>query len=248
MKALEGKSTLITGATRGIGRGIAIEFAKQGAKVAFSHIATQDVADALVAELKSYGVDAMAFHVNATDLAATEKMVEDIVKTWGSIDVIVNNAGITMDNLLLRMTVEQWSTVQDVNMNSVFYMTKASLKHMLKQRSGSYINITSIVGVTGNAGQSNYAASKAAMIGFTQSVAKEVGSRGVRANAIAPGFITTEMTHNLPEAELKRWLDSIPLQRPGTIQDIANACVFLGSDQSTYITGQVLHVNGGMYM
>ena len=248
MKALQGKNTLITGASQGIGRGIAFEFARQGANVAFSHIASDEVAQKLVDEIKALGVDCVGYNVNATDFAATEQMIDAIVKHWGSIDVIVNNAGITMDNLLLRMSVDQWSKVLDVNLNSAFYTTKASLKYMLKQRAGSYINITSIVGVTGNGGQANYAASKAGMIGFTQSVAKEVGSRGVRANAIAPGFISTEMTGHLPEAELKKWLDSIPLNRPGSIADIANACVFLASDQSAYITGQVLHVNGGMYM
>jgi 3-oxoacyl-[acyl-carrier protein] reductase len=249
MKALEGKNALITGATRGIGRGIAVEFAKQGANVAFTHIVTPEVAKELEDELSAFGVKAVGYAVNATDAAATEAMVEEMVKSFGSIDIVVNNAGITMDTLLLRMSFEQFDKVLDVNLNSVFHTTKAALKHMmLRQRSGCFVNISSVVGVTGNAGQANYAASKAGMIGFTKSVAKEAGSRGVRANVVAPGFIATEMTHNLPEAELKKWLESIPAGRPGSIQDIADACVFLASDKASYITGQVLHVNGGMYM
>lgn len=248
MKSLEGKNALITGATRGIGRGIALEFARQGANVAFTHIVTAEVAKELEDEISALGVKCVGYNVNATDFAATEQMIDDIVKTFGSIDTIVNNAGITKDTLLLRMTEEQFDMVMDVNLKSVFYTTKAALKHLLKQRSGSFINISSVVGVTGNAGQANYAASKAGMIGFTKSVAKEVGSRGVRANVVAPGFIATEMTDKLPEVELKKWLESIPLQRAGSIQDIADACVFLASDRSAYITGQVLHVNGGMYM
>jgi 3-oxoacyl-[acyl-carrier protein] reductase len=249
MKALEGKNALITGATRGIGRGIALEFAKQGANVAFTHIVTPEIAKELEDELSAHGVKAVGYAVNATDAAATEAMVEDIVKTWGTLDIVINNAGITIDTLLLRMSYEQFSKVLDVNLNSVFHTTKAALKHMmLRQRSGCFVNISSVVGVTGNAGQANYAASKAGMIGFTKSVAKEGGARGVRANVVAPGFIATEMTENLPEAELKKWLESIPANRPGTIQDIADACVFLASDKASYITGQVLHVNGGMYM
>lgn len=248
MKALEEKNAFITGATRGIGKGIALEFAKQGANVAITYLNEGDLSPELVAEIEAMGVKCLGIKADASSMEDTIAAIDATVAAFGSLEVLVNNAGITMDNLLLRMSEEQFDTVIRVNLKSAFNSTKAILKQMLKQRNGSIINITSIVGVTGNAGQSNYAASKAGMIGFTQSTAKEVGSRGIRANCIAPGFITTEMTHNLPEAELNRWLDSIPLKRPGTVQDIADACVFLASDKSTYITGQTLHVNGGMYM
>ena len=248
MKALEGKNAFITGATRGIGKGIALEFARQGANVAITYLFDGDLSPELVAEIEGLGVKCLGTKADASSMDDTVAAIDATVAAFGSLDILVNNAGITMDNLLLRMTEEQFDTVIRVNLKSTFNSTKAVLKTMLKQRSGSIINITSIVGVTGNAGQSNYAASKAGMIGFTQSTAKEVGSRGIRANSIAPGFITTEMTDHLPEAELTRWLDSIPLKRPGVVQDIANACVFLASDNSTYITGQTLHVNGGMYM
>ncbi|MCL4106319.1 UNVERIFIED_CONTAM: hypothetical protein GTU68_003480 [Idotea baltica] len=233
MKQLEGKNTLVTGATRGIGRGIALEYAQQGANVAFTYVSSPEKAEALAEELRAFGVKASAHQVNAADFDATTELVKQVHGDYGSIDVIVNNAGIT---------------VMKVNMYSIFYMTKASLRYLLKQRSGSIINISSIVGVTGNAGQANYAASKAAAIGFTKSIAKEVGSRNIRANVIAPGFIQTEMTQDLPEEEMKAWLSAIPLKRPGTVQDVANLCTFLGSDLSSYISGQVLHVNGGMYM
>ncbi len=248
MKALEGKNAYITGASRGIGKGIALEFARQGANVAITDLRQSDLTPELIAEFEAFGVKCIALACDASSLADTQAAIDATVAAFGTIDVIVNNAGITMDNLLLRMTEEQFDTVIRVNLKSAFNSTKAVLKPMLKQRSGSIINISSIVGVTGNAGQANYAASKAGMIAFTQSTAKELGSRGIRANAIAPGFIATEMTHHLPEAELKRWLDSIPLQRPGSVKDIADLCVFLASDQSTYITGQTIHVNGGMYM
>ncbi len=248
MKQLEGKNTLITGATRGIGRGIALDYAKQGANVAFTHISTDKDAAALEAELTSHGVKAKGYYVNATDYEGTQALVKEMHAEFGSLDVIVNNAGITKDTLLLRMDEAAFDQVMKVNMYSIFYMVKAALPILLKQRSGSIIHISSIVGVTGNAGQANYAASKAAMIGFSKSVAKEIGSRGIRSNVIAPGFIQTEMTQNLPEAELKAWLGSIPLKRAGTIQDVANLCTFLASDQSSYITGQTIHLNGGMYM
>lgn len=248
MKALEGKNAYITGASRGIGKGIALEFARQGANVAITDLRQSDLTPELVAEFEAFGVKCLPLVCDASSLADTQAAIDATVAAFGTIDCIVNNAGITMDNLLLRMSEEQFDTVIRVNLKSAFNSTKAVLKTMLKQRSGSIINISSIVGVTGNAGQANYAASKAGMIAFTQSTAKELGSRGIRANAIAPGFITTEMTHHLPEAELKRWLDSIPLQRPGTVQDIAELCIFLASDKSTYITGQTIHVNGGMYM
>lgn len=248
MKALEGKNAYITGATRGIGKGIALEYARQGANVALTYLKEGDLSDDLRQAIESNGVKCLGIRCDASDFAATQAAIDATLAAYGTVDIVVNNAGITLDNLLLRMTEEQFDTVIRVNLKSAFNSTKAVLKAMLKQRSGSIINISSIVGVTGNAGQANYAASKAGMIAFTQSTAKEVGSRGIRANAVAPGFIATEMTDHLPEAELKRWLDSIPLQRAGTVQDIADICVFLGSDRSAYVTGQTLHVNGGMYM
>jgi 3-oxoacyl-[acyl-carrier protein] reductase len=248
MKALEGKSALITGATRGIGRGIALEYAKQGANIAATYLAPNEQSESLEKEVRALGVKYLGMAANAASMDETQKVIDDMQAAFGSIDVIVNNAGITQDNLLLRMTEEQFDNVIHTNLNSVFNSTKAALKILLKQRSGCFINISSIVGVTGNAGQANYAASKAGMIAFTKSVAKEVASRNIRANVVAPGFIATEMTDKLPEAELKRWLEDVPLGRAGTVQDIADICVFLASDQSSYITGQVIHVNGGMYM
>jgi 3-oxoacyl-[acyl-carrier protein] reductase len=248
MKALEGKNAYITGASRGIGKGIALEFARQGANVAITDLRESDLTPELIAEFEAFGVKCIAIACDASNFAATQEAIDKTVAAFGTIDILVNNAGITMDTLLLRMTEEQFDTVLRVNLKSAFNSTKAVLKPMLKQRSGSIINISSIVGVTGNAGQANYAASKAGMIAFTQSTAKELGSRSIRANAVAPGFIATEMTQHLPEAELTKWMESIPLKRAGSVQDIADLCVFLGSDQSTYITGQTLHVNGGMYM
>lgn len=248
MKALQGKTAYITGASRGIGKGIALEFAKQGANLALTDLNIEAMGPEFIAEFEQHGVKCIAIACDASNMEATQAAIDKTVETYGGLDILVNNAGITKDGLLLRMTEEQFDLVVRVNLKSAFTSTKAVLKTMLKQRSGSIINISSIVGVTGNAGQANYAASKAGMIAFTQSTAKELGSRGIRANAVAPGFIATEMTHHLPEAELKRWLESIPLQRPGSVQDIADLCVFLGSDQSTYITGQTIHVNGGMYM
>jgi 3-oxoacyl-[acyl-carrier protein] reductase len=248
MKALEGKNAFITGATRGIGKGIALEFARQGANIALTYLNDGDLSPELVAEIESHGVKCLGIRADASSMEDTVAAIDATAAAFGGIDALVNNAGITMDNLLLRMSEEQFDTVVRVNLKSAFNSTKAVLKTMLKQRSGSIINISSIVGVTGNAGQANYAASKAGMIAFTQSTAKELGSRSIRANAVAPGFIATEMTGHLPEAELKRWMDNIPLQRAGTVQDIADICVFLASDRSTYITGQTIHVNGGMYM
>lgn len=248
MKALEGKNAFITGATRGIGKGIALEFARQGANIALTYLNDGDLSPELVAEIESHGVKCLGIRADASSMEDTVAAIDATAAAFGGIDALVNNAGITMDNLLLRMSEEQFDTVVRVNLKSAFNSTKAVLKTMLKQRSGSIINISSIVGVTGNAGQANYAASKAGMIAFTQSTAKELGSRGIRANAVAPGFIATEMTGHLPEAELKRWMDNIPLQRAGTVQDIADICIFLASDRSTYITGQTIHVNGGMYM
>ncbi len=248
MKLLEGKVALITGATRGIGRAIAEAYAAHGAHVAFTYRSSVDIAEELEAALKAHGVEAKGYQADAVDLAAVQAVVDDIVSQHGRLDIIVNNAGVTQDNLLLRMTEDQWNKVIQTNLNSIFFTTKAALKTMLKQRAGSFINISSVVGLQGNAGQSNYAASKAGMIGFTKSVAREVGSRGIRANVVAPGFIATEMTHALPEKELETWLKGIPLQRAGQPSDVANLCVFLGSDMSSYVTGQVLNVDGGMVM
>lgn len=248
MKLLEEKVALITGATRGIGRAIALSFAQHGASVAFTFRSSVEKAQALEGELKEHGVEAKGYQTDAGDFEAVEAMIKDMLETFGRVDTIVNNAGITKDNLLLRMSAEQWDQVIQTNLNSVFYTTKAALKTMLKQRSGSIINISSVVGIQGNAGQANYAASKAGMIGFTKSLAREIGSRGIRANVVAPGFIATEMTAELPEKELKAWLENIPLKRAGEPQDVADLCVFLASDMSTYVTGQVMTVDGGMVM
>lgn len=248
MKLLEGKNTIVTGATRGIGREIALEFARQGANVAFTYRSSEEKAKSLSDELAALGVKAVSIKSDAGDPDAAQALVDKTVEDLGSIDVLVNNAGITQDNLLLRMSNEQFDDVIKTNLNSIFYICKAAFKPMMRQRSGSIINMGSIVGVTGNAGQANYAASKAGMIGFTKSLAKEAASRGIRANVIAPGFIETEMTAEIPEAELKAWIDNIPLKRAGTTKDVADLCVFLGSDMSAYITGQVVHVNGGMFM
>ncbi|MEM9987729.1 MAG: 3-oxoacyl-[acyl-carrier-protein] reductase, partial [Bacteroidota bacterium] len=246
MKLLEGKVALITGGTRGIGRAIATTFAQQGASVAFTFRSSVEKAQALEKELKDLGVEAKGYQTDAGDFEAVEAMVTDLMTTFGRVDALINNAGITRDNLLLRMKPDQWDEVIQTNLNSIFYTTKALLKNMLKQRSGSVINISSVVGIQGNAGQANYAASKAGMIGFTKSLAREIGSRGIRANVVAPGFIATEMTAELPEKELSAWLQNIPLKRAGEPQDVADLCVFLASDMSTYITGQVMTVDGGM--
>lgn len=248
MSLLEGKSALITGATRGIGRAIALAFAKEGANVAFTYRSSVEKAKSLEEEIVALGVKALGFQADAGDFDAMQEVVNETASTFGSLDAVVNNAGITKDTLLLRMSTEQWQDVLNVNLNSVFFGTKAALRTMLKQRSGSFINISSVVGLQGNAGQANYAASKAGIIGFTKSVAREVGSRGIRANVVAPGFIATEMTDEIPEKELESWLSTIPLKRAGQVDDVANLCVFLASDRSTYITGQVLNVDGGMVM
>lgn len=248
MKLLDGKVALITGGTRGIGRAIAETFARQGAHVAFTYRSSVEKAQALEQDLQAHGTQVKGYQTDAGDFAAVQEMIKDILDAFGHIDAVVNNAGITQDNLLLRMSEEQWEKVMQTNLNSVFYTTKAVLKPMLKQRSGSFINISSVVGVQGNAGQANYAASKAGMIGFTKSVAREVGSRGIRANVVAPGFIATEMTAELPQKELATWLEGIPLKRAGEPQDVADLCVFLASDMSTYITGQTITVDGGMVM
>ena len=246
MKLLENKSAIITGATRGIGREIAVEFAKQGANVAFTYSASVAAANALEEELKTYGVSAKGYQSNAANFDAAQELAKEVHKEFGAIDILVNNAGITKDNLLLRISEDDFDTVIEVNLKSVFNLTKAVIRPMMKQRSGSIINMSSVVGLKGNAGQSNYAASKAGIVGFSKSVALELGSRNIRSNVIAPGFIETEMTAKLDEATVQSWRDGIPLKRGGQPIDIANACVFLASDMSTYITGQTLSVDGGM--
>ncbi len=246
MKLLENKTALITGATRGIGKGIALTFAKQGANVAFTFSSSVEAAQELEGELKSYGVNAKGYQSNAAKFDAAQSLATDVLKEFGSIDVLINNAGITRDNLLMRISEEDFDKVIEVNLKSVFNLTKAVIRPMMKQRKGSIINMSSVVGLKGNAGQANYAASKAGIIGFTKSVALELGSRNIRCNAIAPGFIETEMTAKLDEDVVQGWRKAIPLKRGGTPEDIANACVFLASDMSSYITGQTLSVDGGM--
>ncbi len=249
MKLLENKVALITGATRGIGKGIAERFASEGADVAFSFASSEEKARALEKDLESrFGIKARGYKSNAAVFSESDELINAVIAEFGKIDVLVNNAGITRDTLLMRMTEDQWDEVINTNLKSAFNLTKASLRPFLKQKSGSIINMTSVVGVMGNAGQANYAASKAGMIGFTKSVAKELGSRNIRCNAVAPGFIETEMTAELDEDTLRSWRDAIPLKRGGTPEDVANLCVFLASDMSTYITGQTLHVDGGMVM
>jgi 3-oxoacyl-[acyl-carrier protein] reductase len=248
MNLLKGKVALITGASRGIGNAIAREFVKQGASVAFTYLSSVEKGEALEKELATEGVKVKGYRSDASDFAASEELIKKVVEDFGTIDVLINNAGITRDNLLMRMSEEQWDEVLRVNLKSIFNLTKGITRTMLKARSGSIINITSVVGLTGNAGQVNYSASKAGILGLTKSVAKELGSRGVRCNAVAPGFIETEMTEELDQESLKTWLASIPLKRAGQGSDIANACVFLASDMSTYITGQTLVVDGGMVM
>ena len=246
MKLLQGKNALVTGASKGIGRSIALKFAEQGANVAFTYLSSVEQGQKLEAELASKGVKAKGYRSDASDFAQAEKLINDMVADFGTLDILVNNAGITMDNLLLRITEEAWDKVINVNLKSCFNTVKAATKPMMKQKSGSIINMTSVVGLKGNAGQTNYSASKAGIIGFTKSVALELGSRGIRSNAIAPGFIETEMTAVLDPKTVQGWRDAIPLKRGGKPEDVADACVFLGSDLSTYITGQVLQVDGGM--
>jgi 3-oxoacyl-[acyl-carrier protein] reductase len=246
MKLLEGKTVIITGASRGIGNEIARTFANHGANVAFTYSSSEAPAKALEDELNTLGVKAKAYKSNAAKFDDSQDLIASITKEFDSIDVLINNAGITKDNLLMRISEEDFDKVIEVNLKSVFNMTKAVQRTMLKQRKGSIINMSSVVGVKGNAGQTNYAASKAGIIGFTKSVALELGSRNIRCNAIAPGFIETEMTDKLDADTVKGWRDAIPLKRGGTPQDVANACVFLASDMSAYVTGQVINVDGGM--
>ena len=246
MKLLKEKTAIITGASRGIGRGIALVFARQGANIAFTYSSSVDSAKDLENELNSIGIKAKGYQSNAASFTDSQKLADAVLEEFGSIDVLVNNAGITKDNLLMRMGEEDFDRVIEVNLKSVFNMTKAVQRTMLKQRKGSIINMSSVVGVKGNAGQTNYAASKAGIIGFSKSVALELGSRNIRSNVIAPGFIETEMTAKLDEDRVTEWRSAIPLKRGGNPEDIANACVFLASDLSAYITGQTLNVDGGM--
>lgn len=246
MKLLENKVALITGASRGIGKGIALKFAQQGANIAFTYLSSVEKAQALEKELQAFGIRAKGYKSDAANFKAAEELVNSVITDFGTVDVLVNNAGITRDTLLMRMSEEQWDEVINANLKSVFNLTKAIQKPMLKQRSGSIINMSSVVGVKGNAGQANYAASKAGIIGFTKSVALELGSRNIRSNAIAPGFIETEMTEVLDPKVVDGWRAGIPLKRGGTTEDIANATLFLASDMSAYITGQVINVCGGM--
>lgn len=246
MGLLSGKTAIITGASKGIGKGIAETFAKHGAKVAFTFLSSVEKGQALEQELQQYGTQVKGYRSDASKMEDAEALVAQVVEDFGGVHIVVNNAGITKDTLLMRMTEEDFNRVIEVNLNSVFNMTKAVQRTFLKQRSGSIVNISSVVGVKGNAGQANYAASKAGIIGFTKSVALELGSRNIRCNAIAPGFIETEMTAVLDEKTVQQWRDGIPLKRGGSAEDVANACLFLASDMSGYITGQVMNVCGGM--
>ncbi len=246
MKLLEGKTALITGASRGIGKAIAIKFAKEGADIAVTNIFDDDEFKSTIKEIETLGVKAKGYVFNVANFEDSQKIINQILTDLKKIDILVNNAGITKDTLLMRMTEEQWDAVIAVNLKSVFNMTKAVLQPMLKQKGGSIINMSSVVGVSGNAGQSNYSASKAGILGFTRSIAKEVGSRSIRVNAIAPGFILTEMTEKLPEDVKNEWIKKIPLKRGGTPDDVANTALYLACDLSSYITGQTIHVCGGM--
>ena len=246
MKLLEGKTAIITGASRCIGRGVALVFAQYGANVAFTYSSSKDAANELEKELNSQGIKAKGFQSNAANFDESQQLAADVLDQFGSIDILINNAGITKDNLLMRMGEEDFDKVIEINLKSVFNMTKAVQKTMLKQRKGSIINMSSVVGVKGNAGQTNYAASKAGIIGFSKSVALELGSRNIRSNVIAPGFIETEMNAKLDEKKVAEWRSAIPLKRGGSPEDIANACVFLASDLSAYVTGQTLNVDGVM--
>jgi 3-oxoacyl-[acyl-carrier protein] reductase len=248
MKLLENKVVLITGASRGIGKAIAKSLAAQGANVAFTFLSSVEKGKALEEELAAAGTTVKGYQSDASDFKAADELVTNVVADFGRIDVLINNAGITRDTLIMRMTEEHWDDVMRINLKSAFNLVKAVTKPMMRARAGSIINITSVVGIMGNAGQANYAASKAGLIGFTKSVAKELGSRNIRCNAIAPGFIETEMTGELNEDKLSEWMKGIPLKRIGSGEDIANACVYLGSDMASYVTGQVLIVDGGMLM
>ncbi len=246
MGLLEGKTALITGAARGIGKAIAIKFATEGANIAFSDLNRDQHMENTEKELQALGVQAKGYASNAASFEGSQELSDAIIKDFGRIDILVNNAGITKDNLLLRMSEQDWDAVLTVNLKSVFNLTKAVMRVMMKQRVGSIINMSSVVGVNGNAGQANYSASKAGMIGFTKSVAQELGSRNIRCNAIAPGFIETEMTHKLPNDVREAWIKTIPLRRSGKPEDVADVATFLASDLSSYVSGQVINVCGGM--
>ncbi len=248
MKLLENKVALITGGSRGIGEGIALKFAEHGANIAFTYLSSEEKARALEVRLSEMGVKAKGYKSDAADFKAAETLAADVMKDFGTIDICVNNAGISRDNLLLRLTPEQWDEVMQANLKSVYNLTRQVMRPMMKAKSGSIINLSSVVGVKGNAGQSAYAASKAGIIGFTKSVAAEIGSRNIRCNAIAPGFIETDMTHYLKDGGAEKWFEKIPLGRFGKTEDVANAALFLASDMSLYVSGQVLSVCGGMSM
>ena len=246
MKLLEGKTAIVTGAARGIGKAIALKFAQEGANIAFTDLAIDENAKATEAEIAELGVKVKAYASNAANFDDTHKVVEEILKEFGRVDILVNNAGITRDGLLMRMSEQQWDMVININLKSAYNFIHALTPAMVKQRSGSIINMSSVVGVSGNAGQANYSASKAGLIGLAKSIADELGSRGIRANAVAPGFIITEMTGQLPEEVRASWNEKIPLRRGGTTEDVANVCLFLASDLSAYVSGQVIHCDGGM--
>lgn len=248
MFSVQGLNVLITGGSRGIGKGLVARFAEAGAKVAFTYVSSVEKAKQIEADFQASGHFVKGYQNDAADYNSAESLIQAILADFGGLDVLINNAGITKDNLLMRMSEDQWDDVLNTNLKSTFIMTKAAIKPMMKARKGSIINITSVVGVMGNAGQSNYAASKAGMLGFTKSIAKEVGSRFIRCNAIAPGYIETEMTGHLDEGVRNQWLENIPLKRAGNANDVADACIYLASDASSYMTGQTLHINGGMLM
>lgn len=248
MKLLENKTALITGASRGIGEAIALKFAEQGANIAFTYLSSEERAKALEEKLKAFGVKAKGYKSDAADYASSEQLANDVVSEFGAIDICVNNAGISRDNLLLRVTPEQWDEVMHANLKSVYNLTRQVIKPMMKARTGSIINLSSIVGVMGNPGQSAYSASKAGIIGFTKSIAQELGSRNVRVNAIAPGFVETDMTHYLNDGDGGgKWLHKIPLGRFAKPEEVANVALFLASDMSSYVTGQVINTCGGIY-
>ena len=246
MKLLENKVALITGASRGIGEAIALKFAEQGAQIAFTYLSSDEKAQALESRLAEFGVKAKAYKSDAGDYAAAEKLAADVTAEFGGIDICVNNAGISRDNLLLRLTPEQWDEVMQANLKSVYNLTRQVMRPMMKARAGSIINLSSIVGMKGNAGQSSYAASKAGIIGFTKSIAQEIGSRNIRVNAIAPGFVETDMTHYLKDGGAEKWFEKIPLQRFGRPEEIANVYAFLASDEASYVNGTVISVDGGV--
>lgn len=246
MKLLEGKTALITGASKGIGRELASTFARHGANVAFTYLSSVEKGEALEQELREYGTKIKGYRSNAAEFKAAEELVDAVVGEFGQVDIVVNNAGITRDNLLLRMSEDQWDEVLNTNLKSIYNLTKAASRPMMKQKSGVFINMSSVVGVKGNAGQSNYAASKAGIIGFSKSIAQELASRNIRTNVIAPGFIRTEMTDSLPDSVTSEWIKNIPLKRMGETGDVANVALFLASDLSAYVNGQVISVCGGM--